>query len=225
VQLGELARFLDKQVGEGNWTMALTADHGIAPIPEFAREKGLPALRDPLGSAADVEKRLDQVLREALGIEASEPSPIEKVRGHEVFLRRGHKALQGDRYIEAQRIVRDWLLEQNSVAAAVTREQLLAGGGGTEIDEALRRSFHPRRSGDVLFVLAPYCMTGSLATTHGSPWKYDTHVPLLLMGSGVRPGRFDRPVSTAALASTLARILRIEPPSASVEEPLWEAVE
>jgi hypothetical protein len=181
-------------------------------------------VRDPLGSTDELQTRLDRVVREAMGIAASEPSPIEKVREHEVFLLRSHRALVGDRYIAAQRIVRDWLLEQDSVAAAATREQLLAGGGGTEIEKSLRRSLHLRRSGDVLFVLAPYCMSGSLATTHGSPWKYDTHVPLMLMGKGVRPGRFDRPVSTAALAATLARILGVEPPSGSAEDPLTEAL-
>jgi len=224
VQLGELARYLDKQVGEGQWTMALSADHGVAPNPEFARERKLPAARNPLGSVGKMKEQLEKVLREALGVAESEPALVETVRDHEVFLHRDHKSLQGDRYIEAQRIVRDWLLEQSSVVAAATREQLLSGSGGGGLDEAMRLAYHPRRSGDVLFVMSPYDINGSSAATHGAPWNYDSHVPLLLMGSGISPGRFDRPVSPAALAATLARILVIEPPAANVEEPLAEAL-
>jgi len=77
----------------------------------------------------------------------------------------------------------------------------------------------------VLFVCAPYCVPGSKGTTHGSPWHYDTHVPLHLLGAGVVPGRqFDRPVSPACLASTAAQLVGCDWPSANVEEPLREAL-
>jgi hypothetical protein len=76
----------------------------------------------------------------------------------------------------------------------------------------------------VLFVLAPYCVPGTRGTTHGSPWHYDTHVPLLLLGCGVKNGCHTREVSPAAIASTLSEILGVGHPSASAEQPLREAL-
>ena len=102
---------------------------------------------------------------------------------------------------------------------------------GDELHRALRRTFHPQRSGDVLWALAPYCIPGdkkrpgdSRGTTHGSPWQYDTHVPLLLLGAGIRPGQFDRLVSPASIAATVARLLRVDAPAANVEQPLNESL-
>ena len=96
----------------------------------------------------------------------------------------------------------------------------------------MRRSFHPQRSGDVLYALQPYHFHGEAGTTHGSPYGYDTHVPLLMLHSGallsaetgMRAGRFDRRVSPAAIAPTLAKLLGIDPPAGCVEEPLSEAL-
>jgi hypothetical protein len=97
------------------------------------------------------------------------------------------------------------------------------------LETALRRSFHPRRSGDVLFCLEPYDIEGDVAATHGSPWDYDTHVPLLILeqGNASRPnrvptGRFNRRVSPACIAPTLADLLHVPPPGGCVEEPLFE---
>ena len=75
-----------------------------------------------------------------------------------------------------------------------------------------------------MFVLLPYCVPGAKGTTHGSPWHYDTHIPLLLIGSGIKRGTFDRPVSPACLASTVAELVGVNYPSANVEQPLREAL-
>jgi hypothetical protein len=78
-------------------------------------------------------------------------------------------------------------------------------------------------------VLAPYCLPAdkkhpddSRGTTHGSPWQYDTHVPLLLLGAGIRPGQYDRPVSPASIAATIARMVHVDTPPANAELPLNE---
>jgi hypothetical protein len=93
------------------------------------------------------------------------------------------------------------------------------------IGAALHRAWHPRRGGDVLWVYAPYCVAGDRGTTHGSPWHYDTHVPLLLVGARIQAGQFGRRVSPASLASTVAELLGCDHPSANVEDPLHEALQ
>ena len=146
---------------------------------------------------------------------------MQKVEDYQVFLQQDHPLLAGDAFFSAQTIVRDWLLEQPYVVAAFTREDLIRFGSGKLFGQ-VQRTFHPQRSGDVLFVLAPYTVPGAKGMTHGSPWHYDTHVPLLLVGCGIRAGHFVNEVSPAAVASggavsrssgadTLLLIIRILP--------------
>lgn len=226
LQLGEFARWLDATVGSGNWTLAITADHGVAPIVEYARQFRLPAQRNPLGNLSQVKTKLEAMLRDHLRVPTSDPPLIQKVEDNQVYLQHGHPAFRDekeDEYQLAQRLVRDWLLDQPMVVAARTREELAAGGEGA-LNQQLQRAFHPRRSGDVLYVLAPYCLAGSKGTTHGTPWHYDTHVPMLLVGSGIQPAVSPRQVSPACLASTAAELLGVDWPSANCEQPLSEAL-
>jgi hypothetical protein len=172
---------------------------------------------------------LEAHLRKRLGAEQGSPSLVLAVIESQIYLRDDHPALKGPAFAEAQRLTRDWLLAQPRIAAAITREQILSGGLNGPLESALRRSFHPRRSGDVLFCLEPYDIQGSVAATHGSPWDYDTHVPLLVLEQGkaslqtrVPAGRFHRLVSPACIAPTLAELLHVPPPGGCVEEPLFE---
>ena len=224
-QLGDFLRFLDQQVGAGNWTFALTADHGVAPVVEYAKQYRLPAQRNALGLLPEVKNKLEARLREALHISADAKPLVQKVEEFQVFLQHDHPAFlnEAGKFELAQQVVRDWLLEQPPVATARTRQELLNGGEG-KLNQQLQRAFYPQRSGDVLFVMAPYRLPGAKGTTHGSPWHYDTHVPLLLLGRGIHPGAYTRPISPAALASTVAELLGVDYPSANVEQPLREAL-
>jgi hypothetical protein len=151
---------------------------------------------------------------------------VQKLDEHQVFLRKGHpKFLVDDNWNRAQQIVRDWLLAQPNVAYARTREDMLATTS-EKLDEMMRRSFHPRMSGDVFYALTPYCITGGSGkgTTHGSPWHYDTHVPLMLVGSGVEKGEHRRQVSPACIASTVAHLVGVDAPAGNIETPLVEAL-
>ena len=227
-QLAAFCQSLDELVGAGEWTIAVTADHGVAPIVEYAQEQKLPAKRIPLDKDGAMKKDLEARLRRRLGLADDAPPLVQKIDDGQVYLEREkHPALQGQNFRLAQEAVRDWLLEQPYIAAARTRCDLLAGGGEDRIARMLQRSFHPRLSGDVLFVLPPFCVPGSGklgGTTHGSPWRYDTHVPLLLLGARIRPGVYDRDVSPAALASTVAMLLGVDAPAGNVELPLHEAL-
>lgn len=224
--LGEFFRWLDEHVGRGRWAFALTADHGVAPVVEYAQTLKLPAKRAALGKADEVKNKLEARLRERLAIDSSQPMKplVQKVEDYQVFLLQDHPLLTaGSKFAEAQTIVRNWLLAQPDVVAAFTRDELVEPGEG-KLFQQVQRTFHPRRSGDVLFVLAPYCVPGARGTTHGSPWHYDTHVPLLLLGAGVKQGHFSRDVSPACVASTLAELLQVNWPAGNVEEPLREAL-
>jgi predicted AlkP superfamily pyrophosphatase or phosphodiesterase len=75
-----------------------------------------------------------------------------------------------------------------------------------------RHSFYKGRSADIFFRIKPYYLISSgLGTSHGSPYDYDSHVPLIFMGPGIQPGFRDQKVRTVDLAATLTEILGIKP--------------
>lgn len=218
-QIKSFMDFLNEQVGAGNWILALTADHGVAPIVEFAKLQKLPAERNPLGSASELEEKLTKILREELSL-SDEIKPIQKIMDTQVYLRHGKEGIAGSKRAAAAKIVRDYLLNQDKIAIAVTREDLLSGSQNP-LQAALSKACHPQRSGDVLFAYRPYAVPGTKGTTHGSPWRYDTHVPLMLIGQGVAKGETRHtPVSPANLAATLARICGCATPTSAVEPAL-----
>lgn len=234
-QLGSFLRLVQQHVGGRPWVFALTADHAVSPVPEIALKQGLPAGRDPFGKAGaagnyeSISQPLESLLRKTFTIDDDEKLPlVQAATDNEIFLALDHPAMTAERYVQAQRLARDLLLQHPAVAGAVTREQLLSGGATTKLDHMFRRSFHPKRSGDVLFALLPYFIHGSAGATHGSPWQYDTHVPLLLLASSERsslkPGKYHMNVSPAQLAPTLARLLHVTPPAMCVEEAIEEAL-
>ncbi len=221
--LADLVAYLTKQVGPSGWTIALSSDHGVAPIPKLAAELKLPAVRNPVGTAVALKAQLESHLRDQLELKDVKNPLIVSVDSGNIYLQHGHRDLLGEKFYLAQKIVRDYLLEYSAVVTATTRNDLMQGGEG-KLMGMLQKACHPRRSGDILYVTAPYGVPGSSGTTHGSPWIYDSHVPLIFLGQGIRSGRHDKQCSPAAMAATLARLIGIDPPAAAMEQPLGEAL-
>jgi arylsulfatase A-like enzyme len=114
------------------------------------------------------------------------------------------------------------------IARYFTRAQL-QNGAISPGDAVARRALHgynAARSGDVVIIPEPYKYLSESAagTTHGAPYSYDTHVPLILMGPGVKAGRHTRAATPADIAPTLAQLLRVRPPSNAVGRVLEEAL-
>jgi hypothetical protein len=210
----KLLDYLDGKVGRGRYLLALTADHGVCPLPELARNQGQEAGRiSPKLLLANAERFLDQkfgrIGRPARWLVAREETWL--------YLNQGLLRERGLQSAEVEESLAGWLRQQPGILAAYTRTQL-AGGlpRGDSLGESVRRSFHPERSGDVVFVLKPYhLLTETLATgtLHGTPHSYDTHVPLLVFGPDVIAGLHSEPVTPQAIAAILARALEIEPPA------------
>jgi predicted AlkP superfamily pyrophosphatase or phosphodiesterase len=211
----ELLDFLDAKVGKGRYTVALTADHGICPLPEVSRRKGLPARRiDQKPFLARVEERLNEAFPPCAG-EAPDKGKWVEAKSLMLYLDRKRAARRG---AEPEQVVAElarWLPTLPGIARALTRAEVLREPPADEVARMVRASFHPDRSGDVMLVLARYCMIHDklTGTTHGSPYDYDTHVPLVVMGPGVRAGVRRERVSPEQTAVILARALGIRPPA------------
>ena len=135
-------------------------------------------------------------------------------------LNRDPAVLSDEKLLTARGEVKAALEEIPAVHKAYTRDEILNTRAGGLLLSHFRKAFHAERSGDVLFVLEPFFIQSRSAATHGSPWPYDTHVPLMLLGAGVRPGVYHQQCSPANLGPTLARLLDLEMPMHAVESPI-----
>lgn len=208
---------LDVAVGRDNYVAVITSDHGFTPAPEHSQSLGRDAGRaEPAKLGEAVNAALVKKYRRGRWVQGWSGDMI-------VFNR---NTLQGrDAPIaEVMKEAKAALLAQPGVADAFTRAEIEDPKvPGTPLLDAVRKSWHPDRSGDIYVVPKPYWLvTGpGKGTTHGSPHPYDTNVPLLWYGpSWIAPGRIDRPVDMIDVAPTLARILGVPAPSGSEGKPL-----
>jgi hypothetical protein len=212
----ELLSLLDEKVGKGKYTLALSADHGICPLPEASRSAGRDARRVDLQRIlAAAEEHLERTFP-PMNKSTAKARWIERALNNMLYLNRGVIAARGVEQSAVEKELAKCLLGQPGIAAAFTRTELLSGGRKDDpIAEQVRLSFHPERSGDVMLVNKPYYLLTSklTGTTHGSPHSYDTHVPLVVFGAGIKAGARDDAVSPEAAPVILARALGIAPPA------------
>ena len=102
------------------------------------------------------------------------------------------------------------------VARVFTRSQLMSGSGISDmIGRRVQNGFNATRGGDLMIIMEPYWIYGASGATHGTPYNYDTHVPVIFMGAGIKPGKYNQRVAPNDIAPTLATLLEVEIPSGS----------
>jgi hypothetical protein len=215
--LERLFAFLHRQIGMDRVLVVLTSDHGVAPLPEVVRERN-PAVQAARIDAAVIAAAGERALRNRYG-EPQGPawmsSPAWIIYRAWPWMYLNLPALE-DRGIdleEAERVAQEAMRAVPGVANVVTGAELGRRGSSTS-RSAVELSFHPGRSGQLYCELSPYLVPeeGADGTNHGSPWTYDTHVPLLWFGPGVAPGTYQEPATVADIAPTLSALLGIAPP-------------
>ncbi|HKB05258.1 MAG TPA: alkaline phosphatase family protein [Gemmataceae bacterium] len=213
--MADFLRFLDETVGKGKYLICLTADHGICPIPEVSAKRGLEAKRL---SATQVRVAADEYLRSVYDEPGSKTRWIENATGPWWYL--NHKLIEsrGLKVADVADTLAGFLGKVDGVQRAFTRADLeVEMDPYDDIGHRVKKSYHPDRCGDVAVVLKPYWFDGNpkfgTGTTHGSPYAYDTHVPLLVFGPNVKPGVRKDEVVPATIASIFAKALGIAPPA------------
>jgi predicted AlkP superfamily pyrophosphatase or phosphodiesterase len=207
--LQELFSFLDQRIGLDRVLVVLTADHGVAPLPELVGNPGIGARRlDPSTIATATET----ALRARFG---KPPAPGWLLHMAPPWIYLNIRALEqrGIDPGDAKRTARQAVQGVAGVYRAFTDAEL-SRQQERGVMSAAALSFNARRSGDVFYELKPYVVPAEepLGTTHGSPWSYDTRVPLLWLGSSVRRGAQRGPASITDIAPTLSFLLGIAPP-------------
>jgi hypothetical protein len=184
----DLLAVLDRHAGKGNYVLMLTADHGVCPLPEAARRQGKTAARL---DTSDLVRRGGDYLSDKFQMAAGDNRWFEAVESSWLYLNRAFLERHNLKQTDVETALAAWLRKQTGVQAVYTRGQLRAGIAADDaIGQSVRRSFFPERSGDVRIVEKPYYLltTSLTGTNHGTPHAYDTHVPLLLYGAGIRCG-------------------------------------
>lgn len=216
--LGRLFAAVETAVGMQNVLVVLTADHAVSPLPELLAEQQLPGgrlLGDFFAPA-----------RNALESKYGPGKWIEATAGTSPYFNYALMDEHGVDRIEAENLVAEAMRKHPQVARVYTRHQILNGRPAYDkIDERVLRSFNPQRSGDLEIVLNPYWIRGAGGTTHGSPYNYDTHIPLIFMGPGIKPGRYYKAAALNDAAPTIAALLDIEMPSGSLGRILDEIIQ
>jgi predicted AlkP superfamily pyrophosphatase or phosphodiesterase len=231
--LAGLLGYLDERVGNGRYVLALTSDHGVAPIPEYLESRGLLPPRadhyhfDLDAARARLESALDKRFPTPDGnhlILAWSGETAPWIYLDPAAIGRVSPATTLD---EVARTTKAELLVQDGVARVYTASDLAVPVPSGDRDALLaHRAFNQRNSGDLLVQLEPYWLYPErAATSHGTPYHYDTDVPLLLYGRGIKPGTYRRPVQVVDLAPTLAALLGVTPPPQCAGTPLVEALE
>jgi predicted AlkP superfamily pyrophosphatase or phosphodiesterase len=198
--LGSLLAHLDRSVGRRNYVLALTSDHGVAPIPEQIVQLGITGGRISAGDlVARVEKALEPTLGPGRKVATVDynclyfaPGVFEKLQANPAAMSAALEAVSSTpgiaRVFRADELARPFITSEDP------------------IERAVADNFFPERSGDLIVITRPYYFFSSTGagTTHGSPWRYDQHVPLFLLGQGIKAGQYLEPASPVDIAPTLA---------------------
>lgn len=211
--VAEMIQYLDKNVGRANYVLAMSADHGICPLPDVAKSKGLDAGR------IDSSKEIAAL---EIALNAKYPTTgkwVEAIAGAGLYLNTRTIKASGRSQEEVESAVAAWFKERPYVQDVYTRTQLVKNRDLPPLGIQCRNSFHPDRSGDIMPLLKPYWFLSkySSGTTHGSPNQYDTHVPLVFFGGGIRSGKHDQRVSPQLAAVTLAHSIGQRMKNSTVE--------
>ncbi len=216
-ELAKFFAFLDMRVGMQNCLIALSADHGVLPLPEELRRRGFESARVLTAEAIDEVKSVEKEMQA-------------EWRTNRLILRNPLGGINLDYRVadslklspaEFRSRVAAKLRSLSFVSDIFTSDELNATNNPQrEYLDKQRHSFHPDRSADLTMQLKPYYLVsdGPHGTTHGSPYAYDSHVPLIFWGARIQPGRIDTPHRTIDLAPTLAHLLTLDLP-ANLQRP------
>lgn len=206
--------FLDEKVGEGEYTVFLTADHGAVNVPAYLQSVNIPA--GYLDYNARKEK-FQKFLNDTFGT----TEIVENVSNNQVFLNKGKLRELNLNLHEVEQALVDEQISYPNIAKVYTGTVMSSTNFTTGIEVLLQNGYNQKRSGDVIVVNdiahIAYSRTGS---THGSGLNYDTHVPLLFYGKGIKKGETLKKTVIPDIAPTISALLGISFPNGATGIPL-----
>ena len=224
--LADLFSFIDKEVGLKNTLIVLSADHGQPEVPGHLHERGIDKAHYFDTKTLDKTPAI-MALKKQFGIGEE---LIEAF--FQPYLYLNHDLIRDKRLdqAEVEKAVAEELMKFDGVAYAVSSTALRTDNlPNTLMTRSILHNFHPKRSGDIYLVFEPNVFINDfdgliVASTHGSPWRYDTFVPVIFAGAGLPAVTVSRTVTPYDIAPTLAAYLGVKPPSGAIGMPLQEVL-
>jgi hypothetical protein len=214
--LGKLFDAIDGRIGAGNTLVILTADHGVAPVPEVNQARKMPGGRL---NGGELTAKITDALTKRFG-----PGKwLLASSGGMLYFNQDLIRAQKLDPAEVELVAAEAGLEQHHIARVYTRSQLVDGAvQHDEISRAFSVGFFGQRSGDLFVLQEPYYLFEATGTSHGTPYDYDNHIPVIFLGPGIKPGKYSARIAVNDIAPTLAEILNVEQPSGSIGRILSE---
>jgi arylsulfatase A-like enzyme len=214
--LGRMFEFLDKKVGAENYIAVLTADHGVTPLPELMQQRKMPGGRIPEGLTL-------KAIQTALTTKYGEGNWVSGKSGPAPYLNYATILEKKLNLEEVQNAAATAVRDLPHIYRVYTRSELRRGSSiGDLVDRRVLAGFHYERASDLFVVAQPYWLFEASGTSHGTPYNYDSHVPVVFMGAGVKPGRYHARIAVNDIAPTFATMLDVELPSGSAGRVLTE---
>jgi hypothetical protein len=222
--IAKLIKALEKQVGKKNFTLFLTADHAVVPVPQQLVDQNLP------GGYVFLDANLD-----ALGSKLKSKfgqNFIDAQDNLNIYLDKDSIALKGVDYNEVVDFIVEDVKKWKGVKRVFTGNQLYNANVSDPWLNMVRNGYHHEESGDVIFILEPGHLpkhvdseSAHKGTSHGSAYSYDTHVPLLWYGKGIRKQEIMRGIDITDLTATLVHMLYVQQVYALTGEPILEVLQ
>ncbi|CAM1347528.1 alkaline phosphatase PafA [Tenacibaculum insulae] len=218
--LANLFQFLDKQVGEGNYTLFLTADHAAVQVPAYLQSVKIPA------NYFSYKKFKEFVNNITLKYFKSD-ALVENISNFQIFLNKEKiEALNLNTNTVAQKIA-DEVINYKNIYKSVTARTLQTTTFTTGILNSLQNGYNQKFSGDVLLIpdpstLSTYYKDGG--TSHGSGYSYDTHIPIIFYGNGIKKGTSKKKYEIVDIAPTISNLLQIEFPNGTTGKIIEEVL-
>jgi predicted AlkP superfamily pyrophosphatase or phosphodiesterase len=216
--LADLLSFLDQQVGENKYTVFLTADHAAVDIPSYLQSIKIPA--HYLNTKKFKKSILEITKKYFNSVEL-----IENVSNYQIFLNKSKiESLGLNKNRVAEKLVEE-IINFDGIYKAATAKTLQTTRFTDGIMNSLQNGYNQKFSGDVMMIPYPATLTGrKTGTSHGSGYSYDTHIPMIFYGNGIKKGATKKKYEIIDIAPTIANLLQIEAPNSSTGKIIDEAL-
>ena len=214
--LGKLLDDIDKSVGLNNVVFVLTADHGVVPLPEVS-------VAGRMNGGRLSGSVLQKAMEDALAAKYGAGKWIVSMSTTGPYL--NTELIQSKKLDEAEveKTAAEAARKTPHVFRVYTRDQILNGQVAEDpISSRVRNGLYRSRSSDLFIIQEPGYLYEAGGTSHGTPFNYDTHVPVIFMGPGIKAGHYYEDVAANDIAPTLAAIARVQEPDGSVGRVLQE---
>ncbi len=219
--LERLFKFFDKQIGKGNYSLFLTADHAAVPVPSYLQSLKIPA---HYIKGNKLKKFINGITKKYFKSEEL----VENVSNFQVFLNHDKIESLGFEVNDVAQKIADKIVNFKDIQKAVTARTLQTSNFTKGIMNVLQNGYNQKISGDVMLVPSPATIPfykNKKGTSHGSGYSYDTHIPVLFYGKGIKKGVSKKGYKIVDIAPTIANLLKIESPNGTTGKIIVEVLE